>query len=207
MPFNIRSKPMLGFVGALAATLVLGSLPADAQQKRTRVRGEIVARNGNDITVKTPDGKTVGVVLDEGYRVSHAAKAQLSDIKPGDFVGTGAYPEGDAWKAAEVHIFPKGVRQGEGHRVWSSDPSGTMTNAEVTAAVAGSGKDQLTLTTAGRNFTINVPPSAPVVRFEAGTPALVKKGAWVGISNAVETKGKLTAKQILVSDDRRYPVN
>jgi len=147
------------------------------------------------------------VKLDEGYRINHAAKASLADIKPGDFVGSGALPDGDAWKAAEVHIFPKGSRQGEGHRVWSSDPSGTMTNAEVTAAVVGSGKGRLTLTTAGRNFTINVPPEAPIVRFEPGTTDLVKKGAWVGISNAVPKNGMLTAKSITVSDDRRYPVN
>ncbi|HET9149407.1 MAG TPA: hypothetical protein VFO61_02915 [Alphaproteobacteria bacterium] len=195
------------FVGVLAAALALASVAADAQQKAPRIRGEIENVSGSTITVKTPDGKTVPVKLDDGYRVTHAVKASLSDIKPGDFVGSGAYPEGNEWKAAEVHIFPKGSRPGEGHRTWSSDPSGTMTNADVGAVVTGAGKNQLTLTTAGRSFKINVPPTAPVVRFEKGSPALVKKGAWVGISRAQKVNGKLTAKAITVSDDRRYPVN
>lgn len=195
------------FAGVLATALALASIPADAQQKAQRIRGEVESISSGTITVKTPDGKTVPVKLDEGYRVTHAVKASLSEIKPGDFVGSGAYPEGNEWKAAEVHIFPKGSRPGEGHRPWSSDPSGTMTNADVGAVVASAGKNQLTLTTGGRSFKINVPPTAPVIRLEAGTPALIKKGAWVGISRAQPVNGKLTAKAITVSDDRRYPVN
>jgi hypothetical protein len=205
MRFVHRLKSSALGLATLAVGLVAAYGPAHAQQAE-RIRGEIESVAGNDLTVKTPDGKIVAVALDEGYRVTHITKASLSDIKPGDFVGTGALPDGDAWKAAEVHIFPKGSRQGEGHRVWSSDPSGTMTNADVTAAVVGSGNGQLTLTTHGQSFKINVPPDAPVVKMQAGTPALIKKGAWIGISNGVERNGKLTAKAITVSDDRRYPV-
>lgn len=191
---------------AAGAALALASGAALAQQS-PRIRGEIVAVNGDDITVKTPDGKSIAVTLDANVSVLHAAKASLADIKPGSFVGTGAYPDGDSWKAAEVHIFPQGSRQGEGHRPWSSDPSGTMTNAEVTAAVVGAERNQLTLTTNGQTYKITVPPQAPVVRFEPGSKDLVKKGAWVGISNAAEKDGKRIAKAITVSDDRRYPVN
>jgi hypothetical protein len=64
----------------------------------------------------------------------------------------------------------------------------------------------MTLTLNGKTYEIKVPPEAPVVRTEAGTKDLVKPGAWVGISNAVEKAGVLSAKSILVSDDRRYPV-
>lgn len=202
-----RFKFAFAGVLATALTLALAGAPADAQQKTQRIRGEIESVHGSTITVKTLDGKAIPVTLDQGYRVTHAVKASLSDIKPGDFVGSGAYPEGNEWKAAEVHIFLPGTRPGEGHRTWSSDPSGTMTNADVGAVVTGAGKNQLTLTTAGRSFKIDVPPTAPVVRFEKGSPALVKKGAWVGISRAEPVGGKLTAKAIVVSDDRRYPVN
>jgi hypothetical protein len=81
-----------------------------------------------------------------------------------------------------------------------------MTNAEVTAAVVGADRDQLTLTTNGQNYKITVPPDAPVVRFEKGSKALIKKGAWIGVSNGVEKSGKIEVKAITVSDDRRYPV-
>lgn len=195
---------MTGIAAALALAAVSNSASA---QQAPRIRGEIVAVAGNDVTVKTPDGKSVVVTLDPNVTVLHAAKASLADIKPGSFIGTGAYPDGNSWKAAEVHIFPAGSRQGEGHRPWTSDPSGTMTNAEVTAAVIGAERDQLTLTTNGQSYKITVPPQAPIVRFETGSKDLVKKGAWVGISNAAEKDGKRIAKAVTVSDDRRYPVN
>jgi hypothetical protein len=187
------------------AGLALAAGAAHAQQAQ-RFTGEVESVKGDDVTVKKADGQVVHVVLDKGVRVNHAVKASLADIKPGSFVGTGAYPAGNGWKAAEVHIFPQGSRQGEGHRPWSSDPSGTMTNAEVTAAVVGAERDQLTLTTNGQNYTITVPPEAPVVRFEKGSKAEIKKGAWVGVSNGVEKNGKIDVKAITVSDDRRYPV-
>jgi hypothetical protein len=201
----MRPLHLLTVAASFIAAAAL-ALPASAQQA-PRIRGEIVAMTGNDVTVKTPDGKTVTVSLDPNFTVNHVAKASLADIKPGSFIGTGAYPDGDGFKAAEVHIFPQGVRSGEGHRPWTSDPSGTMTNAEVTAAVVASDRNQLTLTTNGQNYKITVPPDAPVVRFEDGNKAQVKTGAWVGISNAVEKDGKLSAKAITVSDDKRYPVN
>lgn len=194
------------FIAALVAIAAF-SFTASAQQAK-RIRGEIVAIAGTNIKVKTPEGKTVDVVLDHNFTVNHAVKAKLSDIKPGDYVGTGAYPFGDGWKAAEVHIFMPGTRPGEGHRPWSSDPSGTMTNADVTAAVVGASKDQLTLTTNGNSYKITVTPDTPIVRFTKGAQALVRKGAWVGISRATETvDDRFTAKSITVSDDRRYPVN
>lgn len=195
------------YMTVAAIALAVIALPASAQQA-PRIRGEVVVFAGTNITVKTPEGKMVDVTLDPKFTVNHAVKAKLTDIKPGDFVGTGAYPDGDSWKAAEVHIFPQGSRQGEGHRPWSSDPTGTMTNAEVTAAVVGASKDQLTLTTNGASFKITVTPETPIVRFTEGTQGLVRKGAWVGISNAVETPNdKYSAKSITVSDDKRYPVN
>jgi hypothetical protein len=200
-----RAPAFIGaIVGAVAAlTLTTGAVRAQQAQRFT---GEVESVKGDDVTVKKADGQVVHVVLDKDLHVNHAVKASLADIKPGSFIGTGAYPDGNSWKAAEVHIFPQGSRQGEGHRTWSSDPSGTMTNAEVTAAVVESDRDQLTLTTNGQNYKITVPPEAPIVRFETGSKALVKKGAWIGVSNGVEKNGQIAVKAITVSDDRRYPV-
>jgi hypothetical protein len=189
------------------ATVAFAALAGAAfAQQAPRIRGEVASVDGDLLSVKTPEGKTVKVKLADGLSVLHVAKASLDDIKPGTFVGTGALPDGNAWKAAEVHIFPAGSRQGEGHRPWSSDPAGTMTNAEVTAAAVSAGNGKLTLSTNGQNYTINVPPETPVVRFEEGTPALVKQGAWVAISSGTEAGGVVTTKSITVSDDRRYPV-
>lgn len=198
----MRTLNTLFLTVAFAAAFALSA----AAQQAQRFTGEVQSVKGDDVMVKKPDGQVVDVVLAGDVAVNHAVKASLADIKPGSFIGTGAYPDGDSFKAAEVHIFPEGSRQGEGHRPWSSDPSGTMTNAEVTAAVVSADRDQLTLTTNGRSYKITVPPDAPIVRFEKGSKSLVRKGAWVGVSNGVERNGKVAVKSITVSDDRRYPV-
>jgi hypothetical protein len=201
----IRASSLIVAAGAALALATAGA--ANAQQTE-RLRGEVQSVDGNTVAVKTPDGKIATVALADNYRVTHATKKSLADIAPGDFVGTGALPDGDGWKALEVHIFPKGSRTGEGHRPWQPGAAegGTMTNAAVSATVAGASKNQLTLNTGGKDFKINVPPDTPVVGYESGTKALVKKGAWVGVSNAVpQGNGKYTASAITVSDDRRFP--
>jgi len=191
-----------------AALLSLAAIAAVAgtafAQQAPRILGEVESVAGHEVTVKTRDGKTVQARLDDQVRVLHAAKASLADIKPGTFVGTGALPDGKDWKAAEVHIMDS--PQSEGHRVWSSNPAGTMTNANVTATAVSAGNGKLTLTTGGQDYTINVPPEAPIVHFQPGTPDLVKKGAWVELSNTVQSEGVTIVKAITVSDDRRYPV-
>lgn len=191
---------------ALTAALIGGAAlaPANAQQAQ-RLRGEITGIDGATITVKTPDGKSLKVALAEGYSVNHAVVVKLADIKPGTFVGVGAVPDGDGLKAAQVQIFPPNSTVRERHGEWSSDQNGTMTNAPVTAVVAGQSKGMLTLTTGGKNYDIKVPDDVPVMKTEAGTKDLVKPGAWISISNAAEANGMLSAKAITVSDDRRYP--
>lgn len=190
----------------LIATLIGGAAiaPANAQQAQ-RLRGEITAIDGATITLKTPDGKNPKVTLADGYTVNHAVVVRLTDIKPGTFVGVGAVPDGDGLKAAQVQIFPPNATARERHGEWSSDQSGTMTNAPVTAVVAGQNNGMLTLTTGGKNYDIKVPDDVPVMKTEAGNKDLVKAGAWVSISNATEENGRLSAKAITVSDDRRYP--
>lgn len=195
---SVLSAFLAAFVASTAST------PALAQQTQ-RLRGEIEKMDGNTLTVKTSEGKDVKVLLDPNYTVSHAVAIKLSDIKPGTFVGIGSVPEGDTLKAAQVQVFPPDTRASERHGAWSSDPNGLMTNAPATLIVTGQSGDKITLTTKGQSYEITVPPDAPVVRTQAGTKDMVKPGAWIGISNAVDQDGVLLAKAVTVSDDRRYP--
>lgn len=198
----MRATILFMFTAALIGSVAIA--PANAQQTQ-RLRGEIASVDGATITVKTHDGKTVKVALADGYTVNHAVVVKLDDIKPGTYVGVGAMPDGDGMKAAQVQIFPPNSTVRERHGEWSSAPSGTMTNAPVTAVVAGQRDGMLTLTTGGKNYDIKVPADVPVMKTEAGTKDLVKPGAWVSISNATEQNGMLSTKSITVSDDRRYP--
>ena len=195
----------------LAVTLIVSlacfSGASQAQQSAPlRVRGTITQIKGDDLTVKSVDGKILTITLAPDATVTSVVPAKLSMIKPGRFVGSAARPIGDKWEALEIHIFPVGARTGEGHRPFAPEPGATMTNAEVTAAVVHAKHGELTLATGGQSFVIVVPRSVPVVAMNPGTRALVKKGAWVYFTQVnADANGVLSAKSIGVSKDRRYP--
>ena len=195
----------------LAASLIMSlACFADVSQAQQtaplRARGTITQIKGDDLTVKSVDGKMLTITLAPDATVTAVVPAKLSTIKPGRFVGTAARPDGDKWQALEVHIFPVGARTGEGHRPFAPEPGAMMTNAEVTAAVVHAKQGELTLTTGGQSFVIEVPPGVPVVAMNPGTRALVKKGAWVYFTQVnADSSGALSAKSVGVSKDRRYP--
>ena len=198
-----RSAIML----SVAVLALLGLARAsEAQQAPLRVRGTITQVKGDDVTVKSTDGKVLTITLAPDARVTLVVPAKLTDIKPGRFVGTAARPDGDKLKALEVHILPLGSRLGEGHRPWAPDPSASMTNADVTAAVVRAKSAELTLTTGGQNYVVEVPPGVPVVAYSEGTRKLLVKGAYVYFTQVdQDAAGAYSAKSINVSRDRRYP--
>jgi len=201
--FARRAASLLA--AALVATL---GIPALAQQGAPmRVRGTITRIDGDKLAVKTVEGQSLVIALAPDATVVSVVPEKLAAIKPGRFVGTAARPSGDHWTALEVHVFPVGSRLGEGHRPWAPEPGATMTNADVTAVVVHAGRTALTLSTGGQNYVIDVPKGTPVVAMNPGTRSLVKKGAYVYF-NQVEAApdGSLSAKQIGVSKDKRYPV-
>jgi carbonic anhydrase/acetyltransferase-like protein (isoleucine patch superfamily) len=194
-----------GFAALFTAAIVAAAMPALAQEGG-RLRGEMTKLSGDTLTVKTDDGKTADVTLDSGYTVSHAVAIKLADIKPGTFVGVGAsLPENGVMKAMQVVVFPANTRASERHGAWGSDSNATMTNAPATLVVAGQSAGKLTLTTGGQNYEIAVPPDAVVVRIEDGSKDLLKPGAAVSMSNVASKDGKLSARAVTVSDDKRYP--
>lgn len=194
-----------GLAAIFAICLFTSALPALAQEGG-RLRGEVTKVSGDTLTVKAEDGKIADVTLESGYRVSHAVAIKLADIKPGTFVGVGAsLPENGVMKAIQVVIFPPNTRASERHGAWGSDSNATMTNAPATLVVAGQSAGKLTLTTGGQNYDIAVPPDAVVVRIEDGGKDLLKPGAAVSMSNVAAKDGKLSARAVTVSDDKRYP--
>lgn len=116
-------------------------------------------------------------------------------------------PEGEGLKAAEVHIFAPGMRPGEGHRPWDPQPGATMTNADVTFVVAKEGNRQITLTTGGRDYKIEVPPEMPIVAMSPGWRTLLAAGSYATINQTIPDNSMLTAKAIAVGTDGRWPPN
>jgi hypothetical protein len=117
------------------AVIALFAAPALAQTPQTRFRGIVASFDGTTLVVQTPDGKTTSVAVPAEVRINANGKAKLTDIKPGDFVGSAADkgPDGKL-HAEEVHIFPEAMRgTGEGHRPMGPNPNRSMTNGTATA--------------------------------------------------------------------------
>src|SRR5271154_1701094 len=80
-----------------------------------RVGGTIERVDGNTIYGKAPDGRPITLKLADSAAITAVSKATFADIKPGDYVGTGAMPQPDgSQKAVELRIFPKPQADG-GH--------------------------------------------------------------------------------------------
>ena len=192
-----------------------------AQNAPVRFRGVISSFDGTTLVVRTSEGKTTSVSVPADVRINANGKARLSDIKPGDFVGSAADkgPDGKL-HAEEVHIFPEAMRgTGEGHRpmgpnrsmtngtVAINDPeSRTKTNGTVSAASArGMGSITLTVHYKDADQTIEVSQKTPVATIIPGDRTLLKPGAVVSVV-AVQTDSGLTAAILTAEKNGVKPI-
>src|SRR5579884_3150720 len=102
------------------AGAALGQAPAAAPPGPPIVRGNVVEVKDNVLTVKSErDGKPVQVTLAPTWTVAVMKPVAIDAIQPGSFIGTTEMPTTDgAGRSLEVHVFPPGVKMGEGHYGW-----------------------------------------------------------------------------------------
>ena len=182
---------------------------ASAQQPPTvRVRGTIEAVDGATLSIKSRDGSDVKVNITDNIAVTGVAKASLSDIKEGSYIGVSAMPEPDGTqKAIAVHIFPEAQRgAAEGFRPWDLRPNSTMTNATVAQTVAGVDGQTIMVKYKDGEKKIVVPPNVPIVRYEIGGKGDLKAGAHFTVLAATKKPdGTLEANRINVGRDGVVP--
>ena len=155
--------------------LALGLPQAQAQ---TRVRGTITAADGNSITV---DNKTQ-VQLGGKTEIVFAQPIELSQIKPGDFLGVTSLRAADgSLRAIEVRRFPKPVNPG--HRPFDGRDDQTMTNAAVGAMVQSANGRELTMIYEGGAQKIVVPQGASVSTLVPGRREQLVVGAPVNLTH------------------------
>jgi Domain of unknown function (DUF5666) len=186
--------------------LALVSATADAQTS-TRVRGTITAFDGEELAVKSLEGKDLRVELAENTSISYPKALTLADLKPGVGLGTTATKRPDGTLVAlEVHVFPpeRGVPN-EGHRPMDSQPGATMTNATVSAVVEAVNGRELTLTYTGGTQKLLVPEGIPIVILMPADRSLLQPGAYVSAVANVGADGKMTARFVQVSKDGVKP--
>jgi hypothetical protein len=99
-------------LASLALVTVLGSTTwAQQQPPPVRIRGTIEAVDGSLLTIKSREGTDMKVRMTDNVAVFGVVKTELSEIKPGSYIGVSAMPEPDGTqKALAVHIFPESQR-------------------------------------------------------------------------------------------------
>ncbi len=192
----------------LAAALLIGATGALAQNAQpARVRGTIESLDGLQLTVKTRQGATVQIKLNENYTVQAVTRADLSELQPGSFIGAttiGTMPDGTL-KAAEIHIFPPGRRPGEGHYGWDLTPDSLMTNGDVAVVSAPTAGRVIQIKYKDGEKRVTVLPETPVVHFEPGDRSLLKPGVAVFIGTQRQPDGTVTAGNVTAGKDGVVP--
>lgn len=162
---------------ALSATFAFAASTALAQGP-TIVRGTVTAMTDASLTVNTLKGPQE-VALTPTWNVAVTKPVAVDAIKAGSFIGTSEIPsaDGSTGTSLEVHVFPPGVKMGEGHYGWDLQPGSMMTNGTVGAVVGGkAGSRELDVTYGTTQRHITVPPNVPVVQIVGGSRDMVKVG-------------------------------
>jgi hypothetical protein len=211
---KISSWMPRALVASLTVLSVFASVPllsSDGwaqQPPPVRIRGTIESVDGPMLMIKSREGADLKVRMTDNVAVFGVVKTELSEIKPGSYIGVSAMPEPDGTqKALAVHIFPENQRgAAEGFRPWDLRANSTMTNATVAQTVKGTdGQDILVKYKDGEKKVV-VPPGTPIVTFVAGDKSEVKPGARIIIFGAVKKDdGVLEANRVNVGRDGITP--
>ena len=184
-------------IGALAAlTLTAGAAFAQPAQPPapTVVRGTVTALTDTSMTVKTDKGPQT-VNLTANWSVAVMKTVAIDAIQAGSFIGTSEMPkkDGSAGTSLEVHVFPPGVKMGEGHYSWDLKPGSMMTNGTVGTVVAGKkGSRELDVSYSTGTRHIIVPATVPVVQIGPGKREMVKVGVPVFMVVGKTANGMMT---------------
>jgi hypothetical protein len=203
-------------VSVLTAALTVSAALAQQQQPpgTQRVSGTIERVDGNTIFGKGSDGSAITLKLADNVAITAVMKATFADIKPGDYVGTGAVPQADgSQKAVELRIFPRPQADG-GHfyEDWPGAAGGTMTNGfvqptgTVGATNAGASEPSIVVKYPQGEKRIVISPNAHVVRNVFGSKDDLKAGAVFRTNAAAkQADGTYTASAISVGRDGARP--
>ena len=192
---------------ALSALLLAAPAAALAQAPAapTVVRGTVTAVTDGALSIRTDKGP-VQVVLAPTWIVSVMKPVAIDAIQSGSFIGTAEMPskDGSTGTSMEVHVFPPGVKMGEGHYAWDLKPGSMMTNGTVGTVVAGkAGSRELDVSFPSGQRHVTVPADVPVVQIAGGARDLVKVGTPVFLLAQRTPAGALATNAVSVGGERR----
>ncbi len=195
----------------LAAIFMLAAAPAAlAQAPQTtpvNIRGTIAKLDAQSLTLRSPGGGLTVVTLTPDYTVRTLVRKKLSDIHPGDFVGSTSVPGKDGkLHAVEVHFFPGNAPIPDRQFAWDLQPGSLMTNAHVTGIAKAAQGRALSVDYKNGTAQVFVAPTTPIVApGPPGSPKDLKRGKAVFIIAAKAQDGTLTATAVTVEKNGVKP--
>lgn len=190
----------------LLSALLLIPISALAQTPPQQARGVVESISQDTLTLKTDEGKTESISLAPNWTVSVLKPVDVSAIQPGSFIGTAEMPQkNNSGRSLEVHVFPPGVKAGEGHYAWDLRKGSMMTNGTVGKVTTGARGRELQVSYPNGERKIIVPPGIPIVQITNGERAQVKPGipAFLVVNKAPD--GKLSASFISIGENGAKP--
>jgi hypothetical protein len=207
-PLAVLAAVGLMLVAETAAAQSGPAAPAaPAPMARQIVRGVVAQASDTALVITGRDGKTINVNLAPNWTVAVLKPIPVDQIQPGSFIGTTEMPQADGTGiSVEVHVFPPGVKMGEGHYPWDLQPGAMMTNGTVGTVTAVSGGRALEVNYGTGDRHVVVPPNAPVVLITpGGDHSLIKTGVSVFLVAAVGPDGALVTNNVLTGDGGAAP--
>jgi hypothetical protein len=201
---RVRSALLLS---SLLASALMIAVPAQAQDAPpTRVRGAITALDGDVMKVHTKAGDDVQVSLTKDTLVRGVTLGEVSEIKPGSYIGSAAIPLPDgSLKALEIHVFPPELAgTGDGHRAFDLGKDSTMTNGSVGDLVTSNGRT-ITVNYKGGQKKIVVPDDVPIVNLVPGDRSLLKPGVKIVMQAQRTADGAMNALSISAGENGVTP--
>jgi hypothetical protein len=191
---------------ALAAAVSLLPLSVQAQAPPGVARGVIVTIDNDTLTLKLADDTTEKIAMAKDWNVSVLKPVSVDTIQPGSFIGTAEMPQKDGTgRSLEVHVFPPGVKAGEGHYDWDLKKGSKMTNGTVGKVTAAGKGRALQVSYPNGERQITVPPNVPVVQITTGERSLAKPGTAAFLIVIKNPDGHLSSNGIAVGENGAVP--
>lgn len=170
-------KPLPLILAAAVAIVALPALAQPAAPQPAVIRGVVAGLKPGQVTVRPKTGKPVVVDLTQDWAVQVTKPISVTEIKPGSFVGTAEMPKAEGvGRSLEVHVFPPGVKVGEGHYGWNLRKGSMMTNGTVGKVTVGPKGRELQISYPNGQRKVVVPPNVPVVQITGGDRSMIKTG-------------------------------
>jgi hypothetical protein len=198
-------------IAALATAVALISAssafsePAPATPPQI-VRGTVLSVTPTTLNVRSREGPVLTIGLSKDWNVQVTKPVTVDAIQTGSFIGTAEMPQANGTgRSLEVHVFPPGVKMGEGHYGWDLKKGSMMTNGTVGKVVAGAHGQELDVSYSTGVRHIVVPPKTPIVQITPGDRTMVKPGVKLFLVAIKTPTGALVTNGLAIGEPGKAP--